>query len=297
MIHKRIRIIDVPFGLGSGREGTELAPESMRAAGLLRQIRQLGLEVTGERTVKTASGEDASSVPKHLEAVKEMCRGVAGYVSEAAAEGSFPLIVGGDQSVSIGAFAGLTKHYAKLGAILFTAYGGLLTEKTSPTGAANGMPLSVALGESDFKLTDAADGARLLDKERVVLIGVRHLEPEEREWIRASGIAFFSMYDIDKHGIEAVVKQAVDIAGDGADGVHLSFAADCLDPFEAPGVGFPIPGGLSYREAHFACELLAETGRITSMDVTEVNPLPDENRRTSRLAVGLIMSALGKRIL
>lgn len=299
MDQKRISIISAPFGLGSSRQGTELGPESMRVAGLLRQIRLLGLEVTDEHSVQVSSPAASGSTtrPKHLEAVRDMSRQVAEHVTAAAQGGSFPLVVGGDQSVSIGAFAGLTRRYNNLGTICFTAYGGLLTELTSPTGAANGMPLSVALGKAEMKLTDIAEGAKLLKKENVVLIGVRHLEPEERDIIRSEGIAFFSMYDIDKMGIEAVVRKAMDIAGNGTDGIHLSFSADSLDPLEAPGVGFPIPGGLSYREAHFACELLAETGWITSMDMAEVNPSQDENRRTARLAVGLVMSALGKRIM
>ncbi|WP_309120617.1 arginase [Paenibacillus sp.] len=300
MEQKKISIIAAPFGLGSSRSGTELGPESMRVAGLLRQIKTLGYDVTGEFTVETPEKDAASPSPskmKHQAAVRGMSSRVADLVTDAARGGSFPLVLGGDQSVSIGAFAGLTRHYANLGAICFTAYGGLLTETSSPTGDANGMPLAIALGKAGFKLSDVAEGAKLLSKDKLVLISVRHLEPEERDVIRSEGIAFFSMYDIDKHGIEKVIAQAMDIAGNGTDGVHLSISADSLDPLEAPGVGFPIPGGLSYREAHFACELLAETGRITSMDVAEVNPSQDDNRRTARLAVGLVMSALGKRII
>jgi len=298
MEHKKISVISAPFGLGSSRPGTELGPESMRVAGLLRQIKMLGFEVTGEHTVETPPSADAAAPKiKHLDAVRGMSRRIADLVTDAARGGSFPLVLGGDQSVSIGAFAGLTRHYGNLGAICFTAYGGLLDESSSPTGDANGMPLAVALGKAGFKLTDVAEGAKLLNKDKLVLISVRHLEPQERDIIRSEGIAFFSMYDIDKLGIERVVRQAMEVAGDGTDGVHLSISADSLDPLEAPGVGFPIPGGLSYREAHFACELLAETGRITSMDIAEVNPSQDDNRRTSRLAVGLVTSALGKRII
>ncbi len=298
MEQKKISVIAAPFGLGSSRSGTELGPESMRAAGLMRQIKALGYDVTGEYTVESpAAGAATPSKIKHLDAVREMSARVADLVTDAARSGSFPLVLGGDQSVSIGAFAGLTRQYENLGAICLTAYGGLLNEASSPTGDANGMPLAIALGKAGFRLTDIAEGAKLLNKDKLVLISVRHLEPEERDLIRSEGIAFFSMYDIDKHGIEKVIAQAIAIAGDGTDGVHLSISADSLDPLEAPGVGFPIPGGLSYREAHFACELLAETGRITSMDIAEVNPSQDDNRRTARLAVGLVMSALGKRIM
>lgn len=302
MEQKKISLIEAPFGLGGSRPGTELAPESMRVTGLIRQIRQLGYELTGEHTVSVPRRASEGRVPgakaiNHVEEIKQMSREVAERVSGAVKEGSFPLVVGGDQSVSIGAFAGLTPHYKKLGAICFTAYGGLLTEETSPTGDANGMPLAVALGRAGLKLSDLTGGAPTLKKDNLVLIGVRHLEPEERQWIRSEGIGFFSMYDIDKLGIEKVVQKAMEIAGNGTDGIHLSISADSLDPLEAPGVSFPIPGGLSYREAHFACELLAETGKITSMDIAEVNASQDENRRTARLAVGLVASALGKRII
>jgi len=300
MEQKNISVIQAPFGFGSSRPGTELGPEGMRSAGLLRQIRQLGFEVRDEHSVHIPSVSASAPSPskiQHLPAVREMALRVAGHVSDAVRSGSFPLVLGGDQSVSIGAFAGLTPHYANLGAICFTAYGGLLTEATSPTGSANGMPLAAALGKAGFALSDVYAGAKPLNPSKLALIGVRQLEPAEREIIRSEGIAFFSMYDIDKLGIERVIEKAMEVAGDGTDGVHLSIAADSLDPLEAPGVGFPIPGGLSYREAHFACELLAETGKITSMDVAEVNPSQDENRRTARLAVGLIASALGKRII
>jgi len=301
MEQKKISVIQVPFGLGSSRNGTELGPESMKATGLFRQIRQLGYEVVAEPTVAPGAspqaGDAEKSGVKHLAAVRDMARRVAGHVSEAIGAGSFPLVVGGDRSVAIGALAGVTARSANAGAIFFNAFGDLNDESSLPSGFANGMAIAVALGQAGFKLTDVDAGARFLNKDNIVLIGLRHLEPREKDVIRTLGIRYFTMYDIDKIGIERVVEQAVEIAGAGTDGIHVSFAADCLDPLEAPGVSSPIPGGLSYREAHFACELLAETGRVRSMDVTEVNAALDENRRTARLAVGLVASTLGKRIM
>ncbi|MCI3921297.1 arginase [Paenibacillus sp. TRM 82003] len=298
MQHKKISVIQAPFGLGSGRPGTELGPESMRVAGLLRQLRQIGLEAEEHTVTVSAPGAPGtSSAVKHLSEVMEMSRRVAGLVSDAAAEGSFPLVVGGDRSVAIGAFAGLTPRYKKLGVISFDAYGSLHTEATTPNGDANGMPLAIALGKAGLQLSDVAAGAAPIPKENLVMIGFRHLDASEKEIILAEGITYFSMYDIDQLGIKRVIERAVEVAGAGTDGIHLSMTADCLDPLEAPGVGFPLPGGLSYREAHFACELLAETGRITSMDIAEVNGAQDVNRRTARLAVGLIASVLGKRII
>lgn len=299
MQHKKISVIQAPFGWGSSRPGTELGPESMRVAGLLRQLRQIGHEAE-EHTVSApaeAEAPRAAQPVKHLPEVTETGRRVAERVAKAVDEGAFPLVVGGDRSVAIGAFAGLTSRYKRLGVISFDAYGSLHTEATTPSGDANGMPLAIALGKAALRLGDVASGAASIPKDKLVLIGFRHLDAAEKEIILSEGIKYFSMYDIDQLGIKRVIEQAAEIAGDGADGVHLSMTADCLDPLEAPGVGFPLPGGLSYREAHFACELLAETGRITSMDVTEVNGAQDVNRRTARLAVGLIASVLGKRII
>lgn len=302
-MRKKISVIQVPFGLGAGREGTERGPESMLEAGLNRQLKSLGFEIEHEGRVELpAAGipeteTDARGSVRHLAEVKAMSRSVADKVSEAVVARSFPLVLGGDRSVSIGAFAGLTRHYSRLGVVCFDAHAAVNTEETTPLGHVNGMAMSVALGRSAFTLADMPGSGLPISKQNVVLIGLRDLEPNEREWVRSERIAFFSMHEIDRMGIERVVEQALRIAGKGTDGIHVCLDADVLDPLEAPGVGLQVPGGLSYREAHFALELLAESGRVTSMDVTEVNALLDDNRRTARLAVGLITSVLGKRII
>ncbi|HUC91063.1 MAG TPA: arginase [Paenibacillus sp.] len=304
-MRKKISVIQVPFGLGAGREGTERGPESMLEAGLYRQLRNLGFAIEHESRVEppASRSSDAGAAAggrgsvQHLAAVKAMSRSVADKVSEAVGAQSFPLVLGGDRSVSIGAFAGLTRHYSRLGVVCFDAHAAVNTEETTPLGHVNGMAMSVALGRSAFTLADIPGSGLPISKQNVVLIGLRDLEPNEREWIRSERIAFFSMHEIDRMGIERVVEQALRIAGKGTDGIHVCLDTDVLDPLEAPGVGLQVPGGLSYREAHFALELLAESGRITSMDVTEVNALLDDNRRTARLAVGLITSVLGKRII
>ncbi|MBD0378886.1 arginase [Paenibacillus sedimenti] len=298
--NKQLSLIQVPFGLGAGRPGTEEGPDSMMQAGLIRQLRKTDYELAGEYKVRcplpaTANSNDGQV--KHLPEVKEMSRLVAKQISQAVRNNTLPLVLGGDHSVTIGVLAGLSSQNANLGVICFDAHAGLNTETTTQTGHLNGMSLAVALGKAGLKLSDAADGAMPIKKENLVIIGVRDVEPEERELIQSEGITCFTMHDIDRMGIEKVIQKAMEIAGDGTDGIHISFDADCLDPLEAPGVGLSVPGGLTYREAHFACELLAESGRITSIDVVEVNSLQDESRRTARLAVGLIASLLGKRIL
>ncbi|SFS62477.1 arginase [Paenibacillus sp. BC26] len=300
---KKLSLIAVPFGLGAGRPGTEEGPETMMQVGLLRQLRKTAYEIVGEHKVKcpqkptAASAKDSSL--KHLPEVKEMSRQVADLVAQEVSKGSMPLVLGGDHSVTIGALAGLAKEIASVGVIYFDAHAGLNTEENTPTGKMGGMSLAVALGKARLALTDITDGvsATAIKKENVVLIGVRDVEPEERALILSEGISVFTMHEIDRMGIEKVIAKAVEIAGQGTDGIHVSFSADCLDPMEAPGVGMQVPGGLTYREAHFACELLAETNRILSIDVVEVNGMMDESRRTARLAIGLIASLLGKRIL
>ncbi|AFC32522.1 hypothetical protein PM3016_5850 [Paenibacillus mucilaginosus 3016] len=292
----RVQLIQVPFGLGAGRPGEEQGAESIVKAGLVRMIRALGREVSEEQIsgmwLRETSGRPFTTA-KNLPAVLEMLGLAARRVEQAVEAGAFPLVLGGDRSVSIGAAAGLAKGFEDPGLIWFDAHPGLLTEETSATGCVNELPLSAILGRIPWEVP----GLGRIRKEKVVLIGTREVQAEEREWIREQGIACYTMHEIDRMGIQRVIEQAVETAGAGSGGMHVSFAADALDPLEAPGVGSPVPGGLFYREAHFAMELLAETGAVTSMDVTGLNPLLDDQRRTGRLLAGLIASLLGKRIL
>jgi arginase len=298
-ITKKVRLIRVPFWLGCGRAGTELGPESILKAGLLSQLKSIGASIVGDSEVDChfhSLGYPGAGKIKYMAEVQEMGRLVSEHVSRAVSMGFFPLVLGGDHSLAIGSLAGLTAHYRNLGVIWIDAHCDLNTEDTSPSGNAHGMPLAVALGKAKFKLTDIP-GASLIRKENLVIVGARDIDPGEKELIRSEGIACFTMHDIDKLGMVKVVERAIDIAGQGADGVHLSFDMDALDPSEAAGVGTPAPGGLSYREAHLAMEMLAESGIVKSMDLVEVNGVLDYDRRTARHAVELAASLLGKRIL
>lgn len=276
----------------------------MMQAGLLRQLRKTAYEVAGESKVtglfQRSHSPSKDGHVRHLPEVVEMGGRVADLVSQAVGRGELPLVLGGDRSVTIGALAGLAGQAGKrYGVIYFDAHAGFHTEANSPSGSIGGMSLAVALGYAKLSLSEMTGGeeSRAIDKRSVVLIGVRDVEPEERELILAEGITVFTMHEIDRMGVEAVMRRALEIAGDGTDGIHVSFSADCLDPLEAPGVGMQVPGGLTYREAHFACELIAESGRVSSIDMVEVNAMLDDSRRTARLAIGLIASLLGKRIL
>ncbi|MFS0723035.1 arginase [Paenibacillus sp. 1P07SE] len=299
-----IQVIKVPFSLGGRYPGSELGPDAVIQAGLLRQLGQLKLELSETVEIDCPSAgtesEDSwtrGSAPKRRKEVLETASRLGEAVSDAVSRGVMPLVVGGDHSIAMGTLAGLTKHHPKLGVIWFDAHADLNTEASSPSGNMHGMPLAVATGHARLKLADIVEGAGRIDTRNLVIIGARELDPDERELIKSEGIACYTMHEVDRMGIQTIVGEALRIAGDGTDGIHVSFDMDCLDPMEAAGVGTPVPGGLNYREAHFACELLAESAKVTSVEIVEVNAQLDHDRRTARLAVELVASLLGKRIL
>ncbi|GBF74296.1 arginase [Paenibacillus sp. 598K] len=304
MSNPTIKVIKVPFSLGGRHPGAELGPDAVIQAGLLRQLGQLGLtlEETIEIDCPSASlrSEDnwtRGGPPKHLQQVKEMSARLGEAVSDAISRDVLPLVVGGDHSGAIGTLAGLTKHYKRPGVIWFDAHADLNSEASSMSGNMHGMPLGIATGQAKLRLSDILSGAAELDTRNLVIIGARELDPAEREIIKSKGIACYTMHEVDRQGIQTIVEEALKIAGDGTDGIHVSFDLDVLDPLEAAGVGTPVPGGLNYREAHFACELLAESHKVTSVEIVEVNAQLDHDRRTARLAVELVASLFGKRIL
>ncbi|WP_339298868.1 arginase [Paenibacillus sp. FSL R5-0623] len=299
-VRRNIAIIKVPFGLGGARGGAELGPDELITAGLKREIASLGLVLSKEVRVDCPSEPAAPTERnrvKYLNEVRQVSENVFNEVSVALEEGAFPLVLGGDHSVAIGTFAGLTAHYSNLGVIWFDAHADLNTEERSLSGNMHGMSVAASLGHTAYNLSHIAGAGAFIDPSNLVYIGLRDLDEYEKEQIKGLGIQAFTMHDIDRMGIQQVVEQAIAIAGEGTDGIHVSFDMDCLDPREAPGVGTPVPGGLNYREAHYALELLASTNQVTSMELVEVNPLLDHNRHTARLGVELIASLLGKRIL
>ncbi|MGV2963265.1 arginase [Paenibacillus sp. AGC30] len=299
-VRRNIAIIKVPFGLGGARGGAELGPDELITAGLKREIASLGLVLSKEVRVDCPSEPAAPTERnrvKYLNEVRQVSENVFNEVSVAVEEGVFPLVLGGDHSVAIGTFAGLTAHYSNLGVIWFDAHADLNTEERSLSGNMHGMSVAASLGHTAYNLSHIAGAGAFIDPSNLVYIGLRDLDEYEKEQIKGLGIQAFTMHDIDRMGIQQVTEQAIAIAGEGTDGIHVSFDMDCLDPREAPGVGTPVPGGLNYREAHYALELLASTNQVTSMELVEVNPLLDHNRHTARLGVELIASLLGKRIL
>jgi arginase len=293
-----VAVIGAALDLGQGRRGVDMGPSAIRYAGLAERLAELGREVLDLGNVPaeipevTEVGDDSA---RFLEPIKRTCGRLAEVVRGARADGHFPLVLGGDHSVALGSLGGLAAAAGGPGGVLWIdAHGDLNRPDTSPTGNVHGMPLAAALGAAGdaFGTTDYP----LPSVKRAVLVGIRSLDPGERELIADRGIRVFTMTEIDRRGIDAVIGDALSELA-GAPFLHVSLDLDAVDPMFAPGVGTPVPGGLSYRETHLALELLAEAGVVDSLDVVEVNPILDRENETGRLAVELVASALGQRIL
>jgi len=295
-----ISLLGVPIDLGADRRGVDMGPSAIRIAQLKERLERLGHEVRDEGDVEVRRppdyGEYGPSL-KYLKEIARVCKTVRRRVADIMAEGRFPLVLGGDHSLAIGSIAGVLAHNPRLGVIWFDAHGDLNRAETSPTGNIHGMSLAAALGVGHPLLVSIAGGRRRADPSRTAIVGARSLDPGEKELIRELGIRAFTMHDIDRLGMGRVMEEAIAVASDGTDGIHLSLDLDGLDPEHAPGVGTPVVGGMTYREGHLAMEMLHETGRVVSADVVEVNPILDAMNKTGKAAVGLVASLLGEKIL
>jgi len=293
--------------LGANRRGVDMGPSAIRYAGLADELRAAGVETTdtGDLLVPHAEERDpdaeqpSEGTAKFLRETADVCTRLADEVAAAVGDGAFPLVLGGDHSIAIGTMRGAGRD-ADIGAVWFDAHGDFNTPATSPSGNVHGMPLAAALGIGDFADTEWANVPGLAE-ENVAIVGLRSLDDTEREEIRDSEVTAYTMSDIDERGIGPVTEDALDVATEGTDGIHVSLDLDWLDPKEAPGVGTPVRGGVSYREAHSALETVAERdeaeGVLRSLEVVEVNPILDEHNETAELATELAASGLGKRIL
>lgn len=299
---KAVSIISVPFDLGAGRRGASGGPAAILRAGLEERLRALGIasEDAGVVSCEAPSAEGQAAPDerlKHLADVVAVNEALCERVAEVAGAGKFPLVLGGDHSIAIGTIAGAAKHRRKLGVVWIDAHSDLNTPETTESGNIHGMSLRVALGEGDPRLTGIGGAGAKIAPGNVVLVGGRSLDPGEKAFIKSRNISCFTMHDVDRRGMSRVMEDAIRIASDGADGVHVSFDIDSVDPGEAPGTGTPVRGGLSYREAHLALEMLNESGVVTSAEFVEVSPALDNGNQTTNLAVELICSLLGERIL
>ena len=294
-----VAVIGAGLDLGAGRRGVDMGPSAIRYAGLEARIEGLGRSCDDWGNVETPVPE-ASPVGdervRFLGQIKETCGRIAGLVARAVAHGSIPLVLGGDHSVALGTLGGLAKAAGPGGVLWLDAHGDLNRPETSPSGNVHGMPLAAALGLAGLEFESPEYRIPAVDASRVALVGVRSLDPAEQRLLAELDALVYTMSDIDRIGLEPALRRSLErVAGSGF--VHLSLDMDVLDPEVAPGVGTPVRGGLSYREAHLAMELVAESGLVGSFEVVEVNPILDRENETGKLAVELVASALGARIL
>jgi arginase len=296
---RKVAIIGAALDLGAGRRGVDMGPSAIRYAGLDARIEGLGYAYADRGNVGTAVAEAIAAGDEHarfLPQIKETCGHIAELVAEAAGAGSIPIVLGGDHSVALGTLGGLHRVHGPGGVIWIDAHGDLNSPETSPSGNVHGMVLAAALGLAGERFQEEGWDLPAVVPNRVALIGVRSLDDGERELLKGLDALVFTMSDVDRLGVEHVVREALaHVAGPGF--VHISLDMDVVDPDVAPGVGTPVRGGLNYREAHLAMELIAESGLATSLDVVEVNPILDRENETGELAVELVASGLGARIL
>jgi arginase len=297
LIAKPVAIIGAGLDLGAGRRGVDMGPSAIRYAGLEARVRALGRDVADWGDVRAPVPEatdEGNESARYLAPIKQVCEKVGALVDDAVAQGLVPLVLGGDHSIAMGTLGGMARARGAGAALWIDAHGDLNRPSTSPSGNVHGMPLAAALGAGGDAF--ASDVYPTPSITRAALVGIRSLDPGERELIRELDVRVFTMNEVDRHGMERVLDEAIEFVR-GASFVHLSLDLDAVDPMFAPGVGTPIPGGLSYREAHLAMELIAESDLVGSLDVVEVNPVLDRENATGRLAVELVASALGARIL
>ncbi len=298
---RRVAVIGAALDLGSGRRGVDMGPSAIRYAQLSEQVAALGYRIDDHGNVDTRLAEaldEGDPSARYWPAIKMTCEQLAREVVRAVEAGERPLVLGGDHSIAVGTLGGLAAAYGGPGGVIwFDAHTDMNTPETSPSGNVHGMPLAIALGLSDDeRFTSDAWPLPMLTDGRTVLIGVRSVDEGEKRRLRDVGVHVYTMYDIDRRGIDTIVEEAIELASGGAF-LHVSLDMDVVDPEQAPGVGTPVRGGITYREAHLGMEILAKHGLASSLEVVEVNPVLDEHNATASLAVELVCSALGARIL
>ena len=301
---KPVRIINVPLDLGASRRGTDAGPSAFRVAGLSGALRKIGLTISKESDISVPAMETRKSESARLRfksEILEVCRQLATETLDTLENGEQPLVIGGDHSIAMGTVSGLSAHFRKknqsIGLIWFDAHGDMNLPETSPSGNIHGMPLAHLLGYGDEELSSISNVSPAVNAKNVVLLGIRDVDRVERKFIRESGIKVFTMRDVDELGMSEVSKQALEIVNAGTAGFHVSFDLDGCDPDVIPGTGTLVPGGVSYREAHLLLEECASNGRMTSMEVVELNPFLDHGNVSAERAVTLIQSAFGRNIL
>ncbi|WP_301108574.1 arginase [Sporosarcina sp.] len=301
MLKLDISMIGVPVDFGQSRRGVDMGPSAIRYAGAAERLRELGHQVTDEGNIAISAIQEnhcEDSGLKNLKEVTAATEELAAAISNIVKDKKFPLVLGGDHSIAIGTLAGLAAHYERLGVIWYDAHADMNTSETSPSGNIHGMPLAVSMGLGHEDLINVHHDGAKVDPQNIVIIGARALDPGERKLIKEKGVKVFTMHEVDRYGMSAVIQKTLDyLASRQVDGVHLSLDLDGLDPLYTPGVGTPVPGGITYRESHLAMELLEDSGVITSAEFVEVNPILDTYNKTADVAVGLMGSLFGEKLL
>jgi arginase len=299
-----VRLVGVPMDLGAGRRGVDMGPSAIRVAGIHEALRRLGHDVRDDGDVGVPAPESrgpGESNAKYLATIYHVCNRLRLRVRRALDAGETPVVLGGDHSIAIGTISGVAEHFRErgqgFGLIWVDAHADMNTPETSPTGNVHGMPLAVVLGMGPPDLVRIGGFAPKVARENVALLGIRDLDEQEKRIVDESGIHVFTMRDIDERGMRAVAAEAIAHATHGTAGFHVSFDLDGLDPSVAPGVGTAVKGGIDWREANLLLEMVADTGAMTSLEVTELNPVLDVRNQSGEVALDLITSAFGKRIL
>jgi len=300
----KVRIIGVPMDLGQNRRGVDMGPSALRVAELQIRIRQLGYQVEdiGNVFVKQAEEQPyGEKRARYLNEISETCRGLAEIVERTLAEGALPVVLGGDHSLAVGSISGAAAFFRKkdkrVGCLWLDAHGDMNTPETSASGNVHGMPLAALIGYGPPELTELCGFKPKVEPRNVAIVGVRDLDGRERGLVKESGVHVFTMRDIDERGMREVMTEALRFATDDTEGVAVSLDMDLLDPSDAPGVGTPVRGGVTYREAHLAMEMIADSETMVSLEVVEINPVIDLHNKTALLGVELVQSGLGKKIL
>ena len=306
MRQSHIAVIGAPMDLGAGRRGVDMGPSAVRLAGLHEKLTALGYQVEDLGNVlvdQPESAPEGSSHARYLPQIAHTCGRLADLVERAAEAGKVPLVLGGDHSVAVGTVAGMSRYLhrsepsRRLGLLWIDAHADMNTPESSPSGNIHGMPLACCIGLGPSELTQLAGYAPAVAPASVAIVGLRSVDEMERLSVRGTGVHAFTMRDIDERGMRTVMEEALRMAGRGTAGYHISLDMDWVDPEDAPGVGTPVRGGATYREAHLAMEIIADHGHMLSFEIVEVNPVIDEHNRTADLAVELALSAFGKKIL
>ncbi len=304
LLSTSLRIIGVPMDYGASRRGTDMGPSALRIAGLGRALRGLGYQVEREQDIHVPAAETRAEPDPQAhfrDEILEVCNDLAEAVQRVLGEGGFPLVLGGDHSIAMGSVSGVSSHYRErqeqIGLIWFDAHGDMNVPGVSPSGNIHGMPLAHLLGRGDVDLAGLCGFSPKVDPERVALVGIRSLDPGERQIIHEAGVHIFTMRDIDERGMGRIAQEVLEVVSTDTVGFHLSFDVDGCDPSVIPGSGTLVPGGVNFREAHLLLEVLAESRRMLAMDVVELNPVLDERNISAERTRDLVLSAFGKTIL